>query len=246
MNQPIEVLIAIQARSNSTRFPKKIYQKMGNRRVLDRVIGIATSSANHLNEHSKRARVNCQVAVLHPNNDAELVSSFSNSGAILIGGSETDVLSRYIDAAEMTHADFVVRLTSDCPLMLDFVIAKHVNTAAIYGYDYVNNIDERCRSVADGFDCEILSRSAIEWLKENAKTDYDREHVTTAIRSVMPPSLIKGFVSFKIDTAQALIGTKMSVDTPEDLERMNAYLHAMESKRRIAECLYGVRNIYDL
>ena len=241
MQQPIEVLIAIQARSNSTRFPKKIYEHIGDRRVLDHVIDRAKSTAEHIMRYTTKIKVKCQVAVLHPSDDEELIKTFRSSGAILIGGDEQDVLSRFVTAQSMTDSDYVVRLTSDCPLMLDYVVAKHIHVATFNSYDYVSNVDENCRFVADGFDCEVLSRRAIEWLDRNAKSASDREHVTTAIRRVRPAELSQAFVSFKLDTSKI----KMSVDTIEDLERAREYYHEREHKMTVARRLFG-NAVYEL
>lgn len=236
---PVEVLIAIQARSNSTRFPKKIYENIGDKRVLTHVIDTAKSTADHLMRYSTKVKIKCQVAVLHPADDTELVKTFRSSGAILIGGDENDVLSRYVSAQRMTGADYVVRLTSDCPLILDYVIAKHINIAAHNHFkeqfDYISNIEESCRFVADGFDCEVISKRALEWLDDAAVSASDREHVTTALRRLRPAGLNHAFVSMKMDTSSM----KMSVDTPEDLERMRDYYHQREHKMTVARQMFG-------
>ncbi len=236
---PTEVLIGIQARSNSTRFPGKIYELIGETSVLDLVIAQAQKAADHVHNYSQKYDIRCRIAVLHPENDTELVKAFKSSGVMLIAGSEHDVLSRYVDAQRKTDADYVVRLTSDCPLMKDYIINKHINSAIINKDDYVNNVDEECRFIADGFDCEILSRRAIQWLDKNAITPDDREHVTKAIRRLNPISLKRGLVAAKIDTSHL----KMSVDTPEDLERMRNAHHEHEHKTNIATMRYG-KNIY--
>ena len=142
MSQQLEVLIAIQARSNSARFPKKIYEMIGDRPVLQHVIDQAKSTAEHLTKYSNKVKVRCQVAVLHPDGDNELVKTFRGSGAILMAGPEHDVLTRFVTAQRLTDCDFVVRLTSDCPLILDYVIAKHINVACHNLFDYVSNVEE--------------------------------------------------------------------------------------------------------
>lgn len=241
MSQPTEILIAIQARSNSTRFPKKIYEHIGSLRVLDHVITQAKSTAEHVSKYASIIKKRAQVAVLHPAGDDELVRAFRTSADIFIAGDEKDVLSRYVTAQRMTDADYVVRLTSDCPLILDFVIAKHINVAVHNKYDYVSNVEEACRFVADGFDCEILSRKALAWLDANAKTPEDREHVTSAIRRERPSSLSQAFISMKIDTSRM----KMSIDTKEDLDRMREYFHEREHKMTVARRLFG-NSVYEL
>lgn len=241
MNQPIEVLIAIQARSNSTRFPKKIYEHVGDKRVLDHVIEQAKSVCRHFDRDVKKIKVKCQVAVLHPENDDELVKTFRSSGAIMIGGDEHDVLSRFVQAQRMTDADFVVRVTSDCPLIFDYVISKHITMAIFKQHDYVSNVEESCRFIADGFDCEIMSRRAVKWLEDNVSSDDDKEHVTTAIRRVRPRELSQGFISSKLDTSRM----KMSVDTVEDLERIREYHHEREHKMNKARLIFGSA-VYEL
>lgn len=205
------------------------------------MIDQAKSAAAHVSR-SKNREIRCQVALLYPSYDHELVNTFKSSDCLLIGGDEDDVLSRYIQAQETSGCDYLVRLTSDCPLMLDYVIVKHINVAAYNFVDYASNIEESCRTVADGFDCEVLSKRAMSWLKANAVTKEDKEHVTTAIRRVRPLSLKQAFVSMKIDTAHM----KMSVDTPEDLERMRAYYEARENKKREAIRIFGASQIYEL
>lgn len=242
MNQHIEVLIAIQARSNSTRFPKKIYETIGKKRVLEHVIDKAKSAATHVMRYPKDRNLRANVAVLHPTNDQELISTFQNTDCLFVGGPENDVLTRYVNAQAQTNADYIVRITSDCPLVLDFVIVKHINAAIFGRYDYVSNIEEKCRTVADGFDCEVLSAQALKWLHENALDADDREHVTPAIRRLRPKHLKQAFVASKLDTSDM----KMSLDTPEDLERIRKYYHESEYKMDMAAKIFGKSNIYEL
>ena len=241
MTQPLEVLIGIQARSNSTRFPGKIYEKIGDRRVLDLVIDKAKSAALHV-MRQKNILIRCQVAILHPEGDQKLVNAFSANQCLLIAGPEEDVLARYVTAQRLTDADYVVRITSDCPLILDHIITKHINSAVWQRVDYVENVDEGFRTAADGFDCEILSRRAIEWLKSNAKDAFDREHVTTLLRKRRPTDLSHGHVQFRYDTSHL----KLSIDTPEDLEFVREYIHKAEYKKMMALKKCGRGLVFEL
>ncbi len=247
--KPIEVLIAIQARSTSTRFPRKIFADIGGKRMLDHVIDRAQAAAEHVMRHTTRVKIKCQVAILHPANDDELVKTFRTPNVIFIGGPEADVLSRYASAQRMTDSDYVVRLTSDCPMIFPFIIAKHINSAAFSTQShvidgpihYLSNIDEECRTVADGLDCEIMSRDALEWLDAKAKDASDREHVTTAIRRMRPDHLSQGLITMNLDTSHM----KLSVDTPEDLDRVRAFYETRLTKMGAARRLFGNR-VYEL
>lgn len=229
-----KILIGIQARSGSTRFPGKIYEYVGSRRVLDHVIDRAFSAANHAMFYKKTKDIKAIVAVLHPHGDKRLTDTFRSSRAQLISGPEEDVLARYVIAQKMTEADYVVRLTSDCPLILEFLINKHINCALFNQHDYVNNVDEECRTIADGFDCEIMSAKALAWLDENAKGE-EREHVTLALRRHRPDHLSYGFVSSQLDSSSL----KLSVDTTEDLDKIRAVHHTGEHRADAAKRIYG-------
>jgi spore coat polysaccharide biosynthesis protein SpsF len=246
---PIEVLIAIQARSTSTRFPRKIFEKIGDRRVLDHVIDQALSAADHVQRHTTKLKIRCSVAVLHPEDDTEIPKEFANPNVRFIAGPEHDVLTRFVKARKEVGADFVVRLTSDCPFTFPYIITKHINATAFSTFDnfpggpidYMSNIDESCRTVADGLDCEIMSTFALAWLDKNAKSAFDREHVTTAIRRLKPDRLRQAFVAMHLDTAEM----KLSVDTPQDLEHMREYYHRREHKMRVARRAFG-NAVYEL
>lgn len=237
-----EVLIGIQARSTSTRFPRKIYENIGGRRVLDWVIDAAKSSAKHTMQYSGQYPMRCQVAILYPEGDQGIIDAFTGSGCLMVAGSEHDVLDRYIKAQALIDADYVVRLTSDCPLILDFVITKHINVAVRNGFDYVSNVDENCRTVADGMDCEIMSRKMLKWLGVNASSTEDREHVTTAIRRERPQGFKRGLIQSKLDTSNM----KISLDTAEDLNNIRSYFENKSHKAREAHRYYGHGCVYEL
>ena len=236
------VLIGIQARSTSTRFPGKIFELVGNKRVLEHVIDKAKSARDYLQRFVKHINIQCHIVVLHPYGDRKIKETFQHTNVTFMEGDEQDVLSRYIKAAKTLNADYTVRITSDCPLILDFVINKHIRCAIFNELDYVSNIEEECRQVADGLDCECLSKRAMDWLEVHAVKDFDREHVTTLIRSERPPELLQGFISSKQDTTNL----KLSLDTPEDLQVIRAYYHQREHKNEVARKIFGPRYIYEL
>jgi len=238
----VEVLIGIQARSTSTRFPRKIYENIGGKRVLDWVIDAAKSSAKHSMKYSGQFPMRCQVAILHPENDHEVINAFKGSGCLMVGGDEFNVLDRFIKAQKLINADYVVRLTSDCPLILDFMITKHINVAVRNSYDYVSNVDDKCRTVADGFDCEVMSRKMVKWLEDNAVSESDKEHVTTLIRNQKPHGYRRAMVMPKLDSSHM----KISLDTPEDLDVIRNYFENKSHKQREAQRLYGHGNVYEL
>lgn len=197
----------------------------------------AQKSCQHINKYNKLP-IEAQVIVLAPSEDIDV---FKAANCKIIQGDEYDVLSRYVLAQKLTDADYIVRITSDCPLILDFMITKHVNVAVNNHFDYVSNVEESCRTIADGFDCEVMSAKCLSWLDKNAKDMTEREHVTFLLRKMRPKEISQAFIMTKLDTSHM----KMSVDTPIDLERMRTYYHELEKKRDEAFRLFG-GNIYEL
>lgn len=233
MNDPVSVLIGIQARSTSTRFPNKVFQTLGNKTILQHVIDGCTSASNYINKYSFKTMVSTKVCLLIPEGDE--IGNAYRWGPTVIEGPEHDVLKRYRVALERHNPDYIVRITADCPLIPPYIITKHIKVGTINQYDYLSNVDENSRTVVDGFDCEFMSASALRWLDEKATDQRDREHVTTLIRRNPDPTLKIGqFIGF-ID--QSMI--KLSIDTEEDLQRVRDHYDSVNSKVEMAKLLLG-------
>lgn len=234
----LKVLICIQARSTSTRLPAKVHMKLGSKRVLDHVIDAAQIAANYLSKHEAN-KFDTSVVVAIPYNDP-IKTAFAGS-ANFVEGPEHDVLERYRIACQ-GNADYVVRVTADCPLIPSFVISRAIKIAVDMQLDYVSNVHEKTRMTVDGFDVEVLSAKALGWLLENASTPSDREHVTTALRREMPRVLQHGFILNWLD----LSDIKLSIDTPEDFENVSNIYRTMRDKEAVARVLFGKNRVFKI
>lgn len=217
------VSIIVQARSTSTRFPGKIFELIGNRQVLERVMDTCVHASKYINNMTAQTGRVCDVAIVTPTGD-RLIEQYSRYK--IIEGSESDVLSRYLKAAAELKSDYVVRITSDCPFVPSFTITSAVNFSIKERLDFVTNADPRYRTSPDGYDVEVISKRLLEWLGENAKKPEHREHVTSYLVEAMPPWAKKadiiGFADFS--------GVKLSIDTPEDLKRLTDMYKDIYSK----------------
>lgn len=233
-----KVLIGIQARSGSTRLPRKAFELIGGSRMLDHVIDSCKKASHYLT--SRRVyNVTADVVVVTPVGDP-IVNEFSSRCSI-VEGSELDVLSRYSGAVNVFDPDYVVRITGDCPLIPSYVISKMVTLATQNRYDYVSNVDD-FRTALDGSDCEVLSRKMFEYVHDVASIPADREHVTTIIRRCPPDWAKIGAVVGYFD----LSDLKLSVDTPEDLERVRKAYDSVAKRVTEAERRYGRQAIHRL
>lgn len=226
------VLIGIQSRSTSQRFPGKCFQLIGTKRLLDHVIDSCQKAAKYSNQFSYKKEYAIEVALLIPTDDV-IKKAFSSCK--IIEGPEYDVLTRYKIAQKELNADYICRITGDCPLIPPYIISKHITLAIAAGYDYVSNVDEQCRLSLDGLDCEVLSKEMLDWLDKNGKTPADREHVTLLARKQPPHWAKLGFTAGFFDQS----GIKLSVDTPEDLQNVRAEYDKVGRKLRLATAKYG-------
>lgn len=232
------VLIGIQSRSTSTRLPGKCFEMIGQKRLLDHVIDAAKGAANYMNRYTAKSGVLVRVAILIPYGD-KIETEFKKR-AHIIQGPEDDVLKRYKMAADECEADYIVRVTGDCPLIPPYLISKHIKIAVMNEYDYVSNCDENSRTIIDGVDCEVISKRMLDHLDETATTKADREHVTTKARREPPNWAKRGFVGGFFDHS----AIKLSVDTLEDLERVRAEYASLNHRISEAERRYGKQFVH--
>jgi len=102
------VVLIIQARMSSSRLPGKVLMDIEGVPMLGRVV-----------DRARRAEAVDEVVVAtsrEPSDDA--IAEFCAAADIrLARGSHYDVLDRYYATALANHADVVVRITGDCPLI---------------------------------------------------------------------------------------------------------------------------------
>ncbi len=164
--------VIVQARMSSSRLPGKVLLDLGGKPVLDRVI-----------ERCRRiVGVDVVCIAVPESSDSDPVAALALAcGAAVHRGSELDVLERYRGAAEAVQADYVMRVTSDCPLVDPEVCRQVLALVRSSGADYAcNNMP---RSFPHGLDCEAFTRAALERCAGSARAPAEREHVTPWLRN---------------------------------------------------------------
>ena len=232
------ILIAIQARSTSKRFPKKVFEKIGNQSMLQHVVVHCKRAAEYLNSRIKTP-IDASVVLLIPTGD-EILRVADRLKVAIEEGPENDVLTRYVTAARNHGADFIVRITADCPLIPPYLISKHVMLAVENKYDYLSNVFEESRTAPNGFDCEVMSSQLLAYLDQYAVTAEYREHVTLMARREPPRSSRVGCVVSFLHLADI----NLSVDTPEDLERVRAQYGRVQKCNQEAHDRFGRYNVH--
>lgn len=209
----MKITAIIQARMGSTRLPGKILKKVMNKTLLEYQL-----------ERVKRSLLidEIVVATTKKESDNPIVALCEQLGAQVYRGSEQDVLSRYYEAAVALHADLIVRLTSDCPLIdptiIDQVIQLHIDQER--EVDYTSNA--LVRSFPRGLDTEVFTFDALQYAHEHAILERDREHVTAYIYSNK-----EKFKFAALKSIHNYESHRWTVDTEEDFELIKRILEAL-------------------
>ena len=109
----------------------------------------------------------------------EIIDLAKRLGVRSFTGSENDVLDRIYQAAKANHADVVIRLTADCPLVDPIELDRLIEyfTSHQDKLDYVGTGP----SFPEGLDMEIFSFEALETAWKEATKSSEREHMTLYI-----------------------------------------------------------------
>ncbi len=158
----------IQARSGSTRLPGKVLKPLAGHTVLYYVIRRCQLS---------QSLADVVVATTVEPADDAIEAYCRELGVPVFRGSQEDVLLRYVEAAAWSHADPIVRITSDCPLIEPAVIDEAVRLYADKLPDYAF-LQGYPRGTGDA---EVMNLPALQRsLAETKPSDTGhREHVMT-------------------------------------------------------------------
>ncbi len=196
----------IQARMGSSRLPGKVMQEIDGRPMLDWVI-----------TRARRAKLVDDVAVATTTDvsDDPIEAYCKTQGVPVYRGDVFDVLDRYYQAARAFHADTIVRLTADCPLLDPYVVDQTVRRFYADGADFAANRlpPPFKRTFPIGLDTEVCSFAALERAWKEADQKYQREHVM--------PYVYDEEGRFKVvvvNNPEDFGDQRWTVDTPEDLE----------------------------
>lgn len=202
-----KVVIVTQARIGSSRFPKKIIQNLVGKTLID----------HHLNRLLKVANTDkVIVATTKEEGIGELITILKNKQVKVYQGSSDNVLDRFYNAVKNEEANYVVRVTSDCPLIDPDLMEKVIAFTIENELDYGSNILKEL--FPDGQDIEVFKFSALKRAFNEASLNSDKEHVTTYIRR---NSSFMGGDLFKSDNYFCdadFNGVRMTVDEETDLE----------------------------
>lgn len=209
------MLTILQARTSSTRLPRKVLKPLVGAPMLQRQI-----------ERVRRAkRIGTLVVATSVDPSDHAVEALCRDiGVACHRGPLDDVLARFQGAAErFGPTDHIVRLTGDCPLadwdVIDATITRHLDAGA----DYTSNTLEL--TFPKGQDVEVFRAEHLAAAAREASDPYEREHVT--------PFLYRHPERFKLANlarTPPLPDLRWTVDTPDDFAFVTRVYEALWPK----------------
>ena len=166
----MKILAITQARVGSSRLQKKILKKVNDISLLK----------IHLDRIKKSKNISKLVIATTNENESEKIVKIGEDAEVeSYRGSLKNVLKRFYDISVVEKPDWIVRLTSDCPLIDPKLIDEIVAFAINNDFDYVSNTLKP--SYPDGLDVEIFKSKVLNVAYKNASLKSEQEHVTPYI-----------------------------------------------------------------
>ena len=165
-------ILITQARMGSTRLPGKVLQTVCGKELL-RI---------HLDRLRNCKKISDIIVATTTSSKDDIILQYAEKWNYKVfRGSEDDVLDRYYQAVKNQKPDWVVRVTSDCPLLDPILVDKVIEFAQNNRVDYCSNT--LIEQFPDGQDVEVFTFASMEraW-KESVKLS-EREHVTPYIKN---------------------------------------------------------------
>jgi len=205
-----KIAATIEARMTSSRLPGK---------VLKTCLG--KSMLAHMVERVKRAEKIDQIIIATTINDSDdgIEVEAKRLGVDCYRGSEDNVMSRVLEAAQEFDVDIIVELTGDCPLMdpalIDLAVAEYLSS----GVDYLSNMSladyEVGRAHPLGYAVQVFSTKILADAYGRTNDPLDYEHVSRPLYQNPDRYHVK-----YLPARPSHQGPNMSVtlDTPEDFK----------------------------
>lgn len=221
-----KILAIVQARMGSSRLPNKSMLSLHGVPLVEWVFHRVSKS---------RLLDDLVFAIPDIKEDDSLALFLNGLSAKVFRGSEMDLIDRFYNVAKEWKVSQIVRVTADCPFVSGEEIDNLIDFFNSDHYDYAYNHIPLNNLYPDGIGAEIMSWDVLNKLHQLVTQQYDREHVSTYIRS-NPESFKIGTFDPK-DKRLHFPSIRMDLDTQQDYEnlsKLNVNID-MESHEIIAE-----------
>lgn len=209
----MSTIAIIQARQGSTRLSGKALVKLNGRTCLSRVVS-ALKAVNSISPE-----IDDIVIATTKNEEDNLIQAWCvRHGVKCYRGSSENVLERFYRCAMAYKADWVLRITADCPLLNPFLVWGLLTKEPRKKYQA---LAFNRGGIPAGWDAELFSMQELELIYKRVEID---EHVSTKMRNAGSDAYEDYGLPFDFK------GVKYDLDTEEDFKRIEQYLKVLEGE----------------
>jgi len=210
----VKIIGITQARIDSSRLPGKILMKIQNKSILE----------YHLERASRSKKIDKWIVATTYEEGVESICQIASNLSIeYFKGSLYDVLDRFYNAVRNENPNYLVRITSDCPLV-DPVLIDHI---VEYALENKLSYCMTSESYPDGVDVEVFKFSWLKKAYNYAKLGSDREHVTPYIRRSLAGSVKSKVYPSETDYS----GVRFTIDEKDDYKAIERLISNLGAER---------------
>ncbi len=224
-NRQNNIVAIVQARMGSSRLPGKVAKKIMGQPMLA-----------HLIDRLKYSNLIDQIVVATSilQVDDMVAQIAQQAGIGVYRGSESNVLSRYLEAAQEFNADIIIRITGDCPLIDPGTVDKAINIFLEKNVNYLR-LDVAENGYPRGLDTEVFYyNTLVQTVKYIEQEGYAKdspycEHVTLYIYN--HPEKFKVIQQKPDESLQR--NYRLCVDEPADFQLISQIYERLYKKGEI-------------
>ena len=203
----MKITAITQARISSSRLPKKVLKEIDSTSLLE----------IHLKRISKSKVLTHKIVATTNEPGTEIIEDLARkNGFEVFKGSVDNVLERFYLACKNSKPNYIVRLTSDCPLIDADLIDELIQKMLILKIDYLSNTLRP--TFPDGQDIEIFTFETLQKAYSNSTLKSELEHVTPYIWKNSTEKGGKLFRSFSFENDKDFSDIRLTVDEELDFE----------------------------
>lgn len=216
----------VQARMSSSRLPGKILMDIGGKPLL---------------AHTLEALQACTtigrlvVATSTEESDDPVAAFCEQNGVDCFRGPLEDVYGRFVGVIKRYSLDVFVRICGDSPLPDPELVDRCVKHLVHHEFDFVTNV--LTRSFPAGRSVEVFRTKPFVRAGDGIVSAADREHVTSYFYARKDD-----YAHLNITADEDCSDVKLCVDTPEDMETMQAVICRLDEP----SCSYSLEEILSI
>jgi spore coat polysaccharide biosynthesis protein SpsF (cytidylyltransferase family) len=203
--------IILEARTQSKRFPNKIFKKIGNYTLLHFL----------LKRLSRLKNIKTIVATTKNPKDKKIINFCKKNHYPFFVGKENDLIDRVLNCSKKYKIENIISLTSDNPLVDIKYISKYLNIFYKRKLDYLDNIQSN--TFPKGMAIRIVKRTKLKKFSKFVKKtkDYNyRQHTCFFFMQKKNFKYFRGYFAKSLRYSEYK-NLRLTVDYKEDLELIN-------------------------